>query len=114
MGKTSNHSEEQFPVILIQPTGEETIDFAETTLEKIFLDKVEKMDEVEQEVGQEEPEIPEISPSPVTSSTQVKSAAELPGSVKSVTSAVDTPDDIPVTKSATSIKSESLPTAKSV
>ena len=40
-------------------------------------DEVEKMEEVEQEVGQEELKIPKISPSLVTSSTQVKSAAQV-------------------------------------
>ena len=78
---------------MIEPTGKETVDFDGTTSEKIFLDKVEQMEEVEQEVNQKEPEIPEISP--VTSSTQV-------------------PGDIPLKKSAKSIKSESLPAAKSV
>ena len=93
---------------MIEPTGKETVDFEGATSEKIFLD------EVEQKVGQEELEIPENSQSSVTSSTQVQSVAEVPGSVKSAISTVDTPDDIPLKKSATSIKSESLPAAKSV
>ena len=98
-------------MVVVEPTADATADFAETTIEKIFLDKVEKVKEIEQELGQEEQDIPEVSPSPVTSSTQVKSATD---SVKSSISVGKTPVDIPLAKSGTSIRSESLPAAKSV